>query len=44
MPKYTAIRLGLWGPKNADELIDGIHMWRNPGEQLAEDPGFCVIC
>ncbi len=34
---------GAWGPKNAGDLIEGIHMWRNPGEQLAEDPRFCVI-
>ncbi|TDQ29450.1 glucose-6-phosphate dehydrogenase [Zeaxanthinibacter enoshimensis] len=34
---------GVWGPKNADELIDGLYMWRNPGEHLADDPGFCVI-
>ncbi|MGB7393799.1 MAG: glucose-6-phosphate dehydrogenase [Pricia sp.] len=42
--KVYGYSAGVWGPKNADELIDGIHMWRNPGEQLAEDPGFCVIC
>ena len=35
---------GVWGPKNSDDLIDGPHMWRNPEEQLADDPGFCVIC
>ncbi|HET8737971.1 MAG TPA: glucose-6-phosphate dehydrogenase [Pricia sp.] len=35
---------GAWGPKNADDLIEGIHIWRNPGEQLADDPRFCVIC
>jgi glucose-6-phosphate 1-dehydrogenase len=34
---------GVWGPKNADELIDGYYMWRNPGEHLADDPGFCVL-
>jgi glucose-6-phosphate 1-dehydrogenase len=34
---------GLWGPKNADDLIEGNYMWRNPGEFLADDPGFCVI-
>jgi len=34
---------GVWGPKNADELIDGPFGWRNPGEQLADDPAFCVI-
>ncbi len=35
---------GVWGPKNADNLIDGIGTWRNPEENLADDPGFCVIC
>ena len=34
---------GMWGPKNADELIDGYDMWRNPGENLADDPGFCIL-
>lgn len=35
---------GAWGPENADDLIDGDGMWRNPSESLAEDPGYCVIC
>ncbi len=35
---------GMWGPENADELIDGIGNWRNPGPNLSEDPGYCVIC
>ena len=35
---------GVWGPENADELIDGIGLWRNPGPNLTDDPGFCVIC
>ncbi len=34
---------GVWGPKNANELIDGYYMWRNPGANLADDPGFCII-
>lgn len=34
---------GVWGPENANELIDGHGMWRNPGPNLADDPGFCVI-
>ncbi|MGB5436973.1 MAG: glucose-6-phosphate dehydrogenase [Maribacter sp.] len=35
---------GVWGPKNTDELMEGTYMWRNPGENLADDPGFCMIC
>ena len=34
---------GAWGPKNADELMEGTHTWRNPSEQLADDPGYCVL-
>ncbi|RDY61247.1 glucose-6-phosphate dehydrogenase [Flagellimonas nanhaiensis] len=35
---------GVWGPENADDLIDDNGFWRNPGENLADDPGYCVIC
>ncbi|MFS4468070.1 glucose-6-phosphate dehydrogenase [Maribacter sp. 2210JD10-5] len=35
---------GVWGPENADELIEGIGQWRNPGPNLTDDPGYCVIC
>jgi len=35
---------GVWGPENADELIEGIGRWRNPGPNLADEQGFCVIC
>lgn len=35
---------GVWGPENADELIEGIGFWRNPGPNLTDDPGYCVIC
>ena len=35
---------GVWGPENADELIEGIGYWRNPSSNLADDPGYCVIC
>ena len=35
---------GFWGPENADELIEDLGYWRNPGENLADDPGYCVIC
>lgn len=34
---------GVWGPRNADELIEGPFGWRNPGERLTDDPAFCVI-
>ncbi|NER10975.1 glucose-6-phosphate dehydrogenase [Muriicola jejuensis] len=34
---------GVWGPQNADDLIEGENTWRNPGSNLADDPGFCVI-
>ena len=35
---------GVWGPENADDLIEGTGFWRNPGKSLADDPGYCVIC
>lgn len=35
---------GVWGPLNSGDLFDGAYSWRNPGEHLADDPGFCVIC
>ena len=34
---------GVWGPTNSDRLLEGDLKWRNPGENLADDPGFCVI-
>ncbi|MFS4492151.1 glucose-6-phosphate dehydrogenase [Maribacter sp. 2308TA10-17] len=42
--KVYGYSAGVWGPENADELIEGFGMWRNPGQNLADDPGFCVIC
>lgn len=42
--KVYGYSAGVWGPKNADELIEGLSMWRNPSANLADDPGFCVIC
>jgi len=42
--KVYGYSAGVWGPENADELIEGYGMWRNPGPNLADDPGFCVIC
>lgn len=35
---------GVWGPENADDLFEGNGFWRNPGENLSDDPGYCVIC
>ncbi len=35
---------GVWGPENADNLIEGNGQWRNPGPNLTDDPGYCVIC
>jgi glucose-6-phosphate 1-dehydrogenase len=35
---------GVWGPENSDDLIEGKLGWRNPGERLVDDSGFCVIC
>lgn len=35
---------GVWGPENADDLIEGISSWRNPGPNLTDDDSFCVIC
>ncbi len=34
---------GVWGPLNSGDLFEGSYSWRNPGEHLADDPGFCVI-
>ncbi len=34
---------GTWGPKNSDDLLEGELRWRNPGESLSDDPGFCVL-
>jgi glucose-6-phosphate 1-dehydrogenase len=34
---------GVWGPTNSDDLLDGDLKWRNPGANLADDPGFCLI-
>ena len=42
--KVYGYSAGVWGPENADELIEGLGMWRNPGPNLADETGFCVIC
>ncbi|MGB5274451.1 MAG: glucose-6-phosphate dehydrogenase [Flavobacteriaceae bacterium] len=41
--KIYGYSAGVWGPANADDLLEGNSIWRNPGENLADDPGFCVI-
>ncbi|MEM9300164.1 MAG: glucose-6-phosphate dehydrogenase, partial [Bacteroidota bacterium] len=35
---------GVWGPEHSDDLIEGNYFWRNPGPNLADDPGYCVLC
>ncbi|MCJ7467874.1 MAG: glucose-6-phosphate dehydrogenase [Maribacter sp.] len=41
--KMYGYSAGVWGPQNEDDLMEGHGMWRNPGENLADDPGFCVL-
>ncbi len=41
--KMYGYSAGVWGPQNADDLLDGFGVWRNPGENLADDPGFCIL-
>lgn len=42
--KMYGYAAGVWGPENANDLMDGDGEWRNPSENLADDPGYCVIC
>ena len=35
---------GVWGPKNSNDLIEGGFNWRDPGPNLADHSGFCVLC
>ncbi len=42
--KVYGYSAGVWGPENSHDLIEGIGEWRNPSKNLADDPGFCVIC
>lgn len=35
---------GTWGPRNSDELIEDSFGWRNPGDLLTDESGFCVLC
>jgi len=41
--KIYGYSAGVWGPRNADEIMEGDYTWRNPGANLADDPGFCVL-
>ncbi|MCC4213167.1 glucose-6-phosphate dehydrogenase [Leeuwenhoekiella parthenopeia] len=34
---------GTWGPKNSDDLIEDANGWRNPGELLTDETGYCII-
>jgi glucose-6-phosphate 1-dehydrogenase len=36
--------VGTWGPRNSDELIENSYGWRNPGDLLTDESGFCVLC
>jgi glucose-6-phosphate 1-dehydrogenase len=35
---------GTWGPRNSDELIEDSFGWRNPGDLLTDESGFCILC
>jgi glucose-6-phosphate 1-dehydrogenase len=35
---------GTWGPENADDLIEGLHLtWRYPSENLTDEGNYCVL-
>lgn len=34
---------GTWGPRNSDDLFDGHFGWRNPGNRLTDEVGFCIL-
>lgn len=34
---------GVWGPKEADDLMLDDSYWRNPSKNLADELGYCVI-
>lgn len=42
--KMYGYAAGVWGPENANDLIEGVGEWRNPSENLADESGYCVIC
>lgn len=35
---------GTWGPRNSDDLIEDSFGWRNPGDLLTDESGFCILC
>jgi len=34
---------GTWGPRNSDDMFDGHFGWRNPGDRLTDETGFCIL-
>lgn len=34
---------GTWGPRNSDDLFEGHLGWRNPGDRLTDETGFCIL-
>ncbi|NVK48594.1 MAG: glucose-6-phosphate dehydrogenase [Cyclobacteriaceae bacterium] len=36
--------VGTWGPRNSDEMIEDSFGWRNPGNHLTDETGFCILC
>ena len=34
---------GTWGPRNSDDMIEGHFGWRNPGDRLTDETGFCIL-
>ncbi|MCE7055892.1 glucose-6-phosphate dehydrogenase [Algoriphagus sp. AGSA1] len=34
---------GTWGPRNSDDMIEGHFGWRNPGNRLTDETGFCIL-
>ncbi|WP_057936842.1 glucose-6-phosphate dehydrogenase [Algoriphagus resistens] len=34
---------GTWGPRNSDDMFDGHFGWRNPGNRLTDETGFCIL-
>ncbi|MEB2779392.1 glucose-6-phosphate dehydrogenase [Algoriphagus sp. C2-6-M1] len=34
---------GTWGPRNSDDMFEGHFGWRNPGNRLTDETGFCIL-